>query len=176
MTQRKTVEADLRADTEWMTKIEREVRSRVGSKVQAPLEVEIKAQIEARVQKQIDRDLKKQLRQGIRAYRREVEAEMEEETWRRIRERMNYPIFMAMTGHVGYDATDRPDENDLFVLDEHGRIDETKGVLGEYQQFLANPANYDGNQSIYCRSRQYCDIHDRLDPLFYHDEYLALEK
>jgi len=144
MAQRETVKADLRANTEWMAKIEQEVRSKAGSMVQAALEVEIKAQIEAKVQKQVDRELKRQLQQELRTYRREVEAEMEEETWQRIRERLNYLIFMAIAEHVGYDATDRPDENELFVIDEEGRIDETKGILGEYKRFVADPGGYEG--------------------------------
>ncbi len=167
MAERETVETDLRADDEWIAKIEKKVRGKAGRiesqvrrgleqeaksgaaevndrQMQAALKAEIDAQIEAEVQKQADRELKKQLQQKLRAYRREVEAQMEEETWRRIRERLNYPIFMAIAEHVGYDATDRPDENELFVVDEEGRIHEAQGILGQYKRFLAHPSRYEG--------------------------------
>lgn len=198
MAQRETVEADLRANAELMAKIEQEVRGRAGriekqvrqqlekeaengaaevgdDQIQAALAAEIKAQIEAELQKQVDRKLKKQLQQELRAYRREVEAEMEEETWRRIRERLNYPIFMAIAEHVGYDATDRPDENELFVVDEEGRINETQGILGEYKRFLFEGQNYTGNGQPECMRREYRQIEGRLDPDFYSQEYMELE-
>lgn len=175
MAQRETVEADLHANAEWMAKIEQEVRSRAGGMVQATLEVEIEVQIEAKVQKRIDRELKRQLQQELRAYRREVKAEMKEETWQRIRERLNYPIFMAIAEHVGYDATDRPDKNDLFMVDEEGRIDETQGILGDYKHFLFEGQNYSGNDRPECMQREYRQIEGRLDPDFHSQEYMELE-
>jgi type I restriction enzyme M protein len=45
----------------------------------------------------------------------------------------NYPIFMAITEHIGYDATNRKDpQNDLDKVAE------------EYRKFLKNPDKYEG--------------------------------
>lgn len=45
----------------------------------------------------------------------------------------NYPIFMAIAEHIGYDATGRKDpQNDL------------DRILGEYKKFQENPDNYKG--------------------------------
>jgi len=45
----------------------------------------------------------------------------------------NYPIFMAIAGHIGYDATGRTDLiNDLDLIAE------------EYKKFVKNPKNYAG--------------------------------
>ena len=45
----------------------------------------------------------------------------------------NYPIFMAIAEHIGYDATGRKDpQNDLDIIVE------------EYKKFLKNPDNYEG--------------------------------
>lgn len=44
----------------------------------------------------------------------------------------NYPIFMAIAEHIGYDATGRPDINDLSRL------------LEEWKKFLKNPKTYTG--------------------------------
>lgn len=44
----------------------------------------------------------------------------------------NYPIFMAIAEHIGYDATGRPDINDLPRL------------LEEWKKFLKNPKTYTG--------------------------------
>jgi len=44
----------------------------------------------------------------------------------------NYPIFMAIAEHIGYDATGRPDSNDL------------PKILEEYRKFEKNPKNYKG--------------------------------
>jgi type I restriction enzyme M protein len=45
----------------------------------------------------------------------------------------NYPIFMAIAEHIGYDATGRPDKiNDLDRIHE------------EYQNFKSNPEKYEG--------------------------------
>jgi len=165
MAERGIVEADLRANPGTMAAIEKklrgqarhveqQVRKRLANatkengevseeRVQAVVATEIQAQIEAELQKQVGQELKKRLKQALRTYRQEVVAEMEEEIWRRIRERLNYPIFMAIAEHVGYDATDRPDENELLVV-EDGRIDETKGILGEYRRFLGEQQGYKG--------------------------------
>ena len=45
----------------------------------------------------------------------------------------NYPIFMAIAEHIGYDATGRKDpQNDL------------DRILEEYKKFQENPDNYKG--------------------------------
>ncbi len=46
----------------------------------------------------------------------------------------NYPIFMAIADHIGYDATGRKDpKNNLFDIYE------------EYKKFVKNPSNYQGH-------------------------------
>lgn len=47
-------------------------------------------------------------------------------------EATNYPIFMAIAEHIGYDATGRPDINDL------------PKILEEWRKFLKNPKTYSG--------------------------------
>jgi type I restriction enzyme M protein len=44
----------------------------------------------------------------------------------------DYPIFMAIAEHIGYDATGRPDTNEFDTIQE------------EYQKFLKNPKAYKG--------------------------------
>jgi len=159
MAERGNVEADLRANASVMAAIERRLQSQAErvkqqvrkrlfaeandvlvseEQVNAAVTTEIEHQVEAELQRQVESELRKRLDQELRAYRQEVEAEMENETWRHIRDRLNYPIFMAIAEHVGYDATDRPDENDLFAVDEDGRIDGTKGILSDYRRFLSS--------------------------------------
>ncbi|MBU0477516.1 hypothetical protein KKC91_02980, partial [bacterium] len=46
----------------------------------------------------------------------------------------NYPIFMAIAEHIGYDATGRKDTiNDLDTI-----------IYKEYQKFLKSPDSYKG--------------------------------
>jgi len=45
----------------------------------------------------------------------------------------NYPIFMAIAEHIGYDATGRTDP-----------INDLDDIIKEYNKFLKNPKNYDG--------------------------------
>jgi len=45
----------------------------------------------------------------------------------------NYPIFMAIAEHIGYDATGREEA-----------INELDNILDEYQKFIKNPNNYKG--------------------------------
>jgi len=47
-------------------------------------------------------------------------------------EAINYPIFMAIAEHIGYDATGRLDSNDL------------PKILEEWKKFLKNPKTYEG--------------------------------
>ncbi|MDD5432505.1 MAG: N-6 DNA methylase [Candidatus Omnitrophica bacterium] len=46
----------------------------------------------------------------------------------------NYPIFMAISEHIGYDATGRTDP-----------INELETIYEEYQKFLKNPSGYKGD-------------------------------
>jgi len=47
----------------------------------------------------------------------------------------NYPIFMAIADHIGYDATGRKDlKNDLTEIRE------------EYKKFVKNPSDYKGKE------------------------------
>jgi len=47
-------------------------------------------------------------------------------------EATNYPMFMAIAEHIGYDTTGRPDSNDL------------PKILEEWERFLKDPKNYEG--------------------------------
>jgi len=57
----------------------------------------------------------------------------------------NYPIFMAIAEHIGYDATGREDPlNDLYEADGDGKLLDGKGIIGEYRKFLESPHFYQG--------------------------------
>jgi len=63
----------------------------------------------------------------------------------------NYPIFMAIADHIGYDATGRKDpKNDLYETektpDGQERIKEDSGILGEFRKFIKNPLDYKGQE------------------------------
>lgn len=46
---------------------------------------------------------------------------------------IDYPIFMAIADHIGYDATGKPDTNEFY------------DILKEYRNFKENPSGYEGN-------------------------------
>jgi type I restriction enzyme M protein len=54
----------------------------------------------------------------------------------------SYPVFMAVAKHVGYDATGKPDKNDLYAVDAQEKILKDQGILGEYRRFKKKPATY----------------------------------
>lgn len=64
------------------------------------------------------------------------------EAWGIYNSKFSYPVFMAVAKHVGYDATGKPDINDLYSFDEHGNVVRTSGILGEYLKFKSDPFNY----------------------------------
>jgi len=47
----------------------------------------------------------------------------------------NYPIFMAIADHIGYDATGRKDSKNDFV-----------DIYKEYQKFVKSPTSYKGQE------------------------------
>lgn len=70
----------------------------------------------------------------------------------------DYPIFMAIADHVGYDATDRPDENDLpKIVDQYSAF-----LTGKRQRF---------NHAIIVRRK---DLAKRLDPYYYQPHFLQV--
>jgi len=62
----------------------------------------------------------------------------------------NYPIFMSIAEHIGYDATSRPDKNEL------------PEILGEYKEFLKAKRKF--NPAFVVEKEQ---LEGRLDPLHY---------
>ena len=62
----------------------------------------------------------------------------------------NYPIFMAIAEHIGYDATGRKTKkNDLFETDENDKVIPNTGILGEFRKFQRNKDNYEGLKNEY---------------------------
>jgi len=62
----------------------------------------------------------------------------------------NYPIFMTIAEHIGYDATSRPDKNEL------------PEILGEYREFLKGKKEFNPGFVVYREQ-----LEGRLDP-YYH--------
>jgi len=54
----------------------------------------------------------------------------------------SYPVFMAVAKYVGYDATGKPEKNDLYEVDASGKIIRDKGILGEFKRFKNDPVHY----------------------------------
>lgn len=71
----------------------------------------------------------------------------------------NYPIFMAIADHIGYDATGRPDANDL------------PKILGEYKQFLKGKREFNPAYVV-----QKNDLEARWDVIFYTPVFLEASK
>jgi type I restriction enzyme M protein len=67
----------------------------------------------------------------------------------------NYPIFMAIVGHIGYDATGRPDKNEL------------PEILGEYKEFLKGKREFNPAFVIYKEQ-----LERRLDPYHYQPKFM----
>jgi len=84
-------------------------------------------------------------------------------------------VFMAEANNIGYTTTGaRSHYNDLYKGAPGGRIDpdQTGTILGEWQQFLANPAGYRGNTSPDCMALPFSEVwaaHDshRIDPKYH---------
>ena len=87
----------------------------------------------------------------------------------------NYPIFMAIAEHIGYDATERPDKNDLFKKERkivngkevEGLIIPGTGILGEYKEFLEGKTEF--NPGFILMNK---DLERRFDPYYYKPEFL----
>lgn len=71
-----------------------------------------------------------------------------------------YSVFMAMAEHVGYDATGRPDENDLPAIAENYKKFSAGEVVNE------PPLSFIINES---------DLEGRIDPYYYQPEFLELD-
>jgi len=67
------------------------------------------------------------------------------EAHRETMKKWDYPIFMAIAEHIGYDATGRPDTNELYSLkDGEVNKNDRNTILGQYQLYKQNPEQYAG--------------------------------
>jgi len=71
----------------------------------------------------------------------------------------NYPIFMSIADHIGYDATSRPDKNEL------------PEILTEYQDFLKGKGEFNPAFVIYKEQ-----LEGRYDPYYYQPRFLRAIK
>jgi len=96
----------------------------------------------------------------------------------------DYPIFMAIAGHIGYDATGRPDDNELFTevlkanngrdAAEHGQ--KQPGVLKVWLDFIrSTPASRVLSEAPLAFQVKRSELQGRLDCQFYHPDFIALE-
>jgi len=69
---------------------------------------------------------------------------------------VDYPLFMAVAEHIGYDATGRPDKNELPEI---------------LEDFTKNKENKDKGRYWL----KFSELSDRLDPMYYHLGYLIEE-
>ena len=73
----------------------------------------------------------------------------------------NYKIFMAVAEHVGYDATGRPDKNDLpRIIEKYKRFLTDKTIDEPPLGFVTDQENLEG----------------RIDPYYYKPEFLTLDR
>lgn len=75
----------------------------------------------------------------------------------------NYPIFMAIAEHIGYDATGRetPEKNDLDrILKQYINFEQTQNVSSDNKIFLINRSEIEG----------------RMDPHYYKPEFINLNR
>ena len=76
----------------------------------------------------------------------------------------DYPIFMAIAEHIGYDATGRPDK------------DEFPDILKAWQEFRkTNKVNFFVKAPL-CFAIEWGEIEGRIDTLYYKPEYSIAEK
>lgn len=66
----------------------------------------------------------------------------------------NYPIFMSLAEHIGYDATSRPDKNEL------------PEIWGEYKEFLKGKKEFNPAFVVYREQ-----LEGRLDPYYYQPKF-----
>ena len=71
----------------------------------------------------------------------------------------NYPIFMSIAEHIGYDATSRPDKNEL------------PEILKEYKEFLQGKREF--NPAFVVEKEQLDK--KRFDPYYYEPKFLEVE-
>lgn len=69
----------------------------------------------------------------------------------------DYPIFMVIAGHIGYDATGRPDKNEL------------PDILKEYKEFLKGKRDF--NPAFVVMKKE---LKERYDPRYYHPKFKNL--
>lgn len=67
----------------------------------------------------------------------------------------NYPVFMSIAKHIGYDATSRPDKNEL------------PEILGEYKEFLQGKREFNPAFVVYKQQ-----LEGRIDPYYYQPHFL----
>jgi len=75
----------------------------------------------------------------------------------------DYPIFMAIAEHIGYDATGRPDKNEFPEIFEAYR----KFLKGERSNFPEAPL---------CFVVEWGELEGRFDPFYYKPEFIELIK
>jgi type I restriction enzyme M protein len=88
---------------------------------------------------------------------------------------LDYDVFLAEANAVGYTPSGLPlGENDLYVSGESCSLaeDQTGTILGEYREFVRNPAVYQGRQSPDCMAISFADLwlaheSNRLDPKYH---------
>lgn len=73
----------------------------------------------------------------------------------------NYPIFMAVAEHIGYDATGRPDKNEF------------PEILEAYHKFLKGERSNFPNAPL-CFTVGRGELEDRFDPFYYKPEFREL--
>lgn len=71
----------------------------------------------------------------------------------------NYLIFMSLAEHIGYDATSRPDKNELPEIFE------------EYKEFLKGKREFNPAFVVYREQ-----LEGRLDPYYYHPDFKSLDR
>lgn len=71
----------------------------------------------------------------------------------------NYPIFMAIAEHIGYDSTGRPDKNEFpEVVEAHKKFRKKRGI----DFFLKAPLSFGVGQD---------ELQERLDPFYHKPEF-----
>jgi len=67
------------------------------------------------------------------------------EAHKEVMKKWDYSIFMTIAEHIGYDATGRPDKNELFTA-QNGKVNKNdpNTILGQYQIYKQNPERYAG--------------------------------
>lgn len=122
------------------------------------------------------RAFERSFREGLQETTDEPLSEVakESEAIKRALLRQRYRVFMAEANNVGYTATGMPSQlNDLFNADDRmPRYDDPNTILGQYVQFLKDPAAYDGSSHPACSAEWIDEVFEahkshRLDPKYH---------